>query len=105
MKKILIIEDEPQMRENLSTILEMEGFDVLAAGDGREGVALAKDGKPDLILCDVMMPRLDGYGVLEASANELTCELKAAKALIKGQPSVPIAKFRVNHGSPFPERI
>lgn len=64
MKKILIIEDQPQMRRNLATILEMEGFEVSLAEDGSAGVARAREFKPDLIICDVMMPELDGYGVL-----------------------------------------
>lgn len=66
MKRILVIEDEPQTRENLVTILQMEGFDPLTAEDGKQGLALAKQHRPDLILCDVMMPGLDGHGVLEA---------------------------------------
>ena len=66
MKKILVIEDEPEMRRNLTTILRLENFVSLAAENGRLGVALAKKEKPDLILCDVMMPELDGYGVLQA---------------------------------------
>ena len=66
MNKILIIEDQPQMRRNLATILEMEGFQVTAAENGRRGVELALSAPPDLILCDVMMPELDGYGVLQA---------------------------------------
>ena len=66
MKKILVIEDEPQTRENLVTILQMEGFDPLTASDGREGLDMARRHRPDLILCDVMMPGLDGYAVLEA---------------------------------------
>ncbi|MDB6026394.1 MAG: two component transcriptional regulator, LuxR family [Verrucomicrobiales bacterium] len=66
MKKILIIEDEPEMRRNLSTILRLEKFNVLAAENGRVGVELAQREKPDVILCDVMMPELDGYGVLDA---------------------------------------
>jgi DNA-binding NarL/FixJ family response regulator len=64
--KILVIEDEPQMRKNICTILQMEGFDVHNAPDGRQGVHQAKTLKPHLILCDVMMPELDGHGVLEA---------------------------------------
>jgi DNA-binding NarL/FixJ family response regulator len=64
MKKILIIEDQPQMRRNLATILEMEGFEVSLAEDGSAGVARARESRPDLIICDVMMPELDGYGVL-----------------------------------------
>ena len=66
MKKILVIEDDPEMRRNLTTILRLEKFHPLAAENGRLGVELAKKEKPDLILCDVMMPELDGYGVIAA---------------------------------------
>jgi len=66
MKKILVIEDEPEMRRNITTILRLEKFQAVAAENGRVGVELAKREKPDLILCDVMMPELDGYGVLQA---------------------------------------
>jgi DNA-binding response OmpR family regulator len=65
MTKILVIEDDPQILENLTEILMMEGFEAIAAEDGRVGIQLAKTEHPDLILCDVMMPNLDGYGVLE----------------------------------------
>lgn len=65
MKKILIIEDNAPMRKNISFILEMEGYATCAAADGREGLAKARSEKPDLILCDVMMPELDGYGVVQ----------------------------------------
>jgi DNA-binding NarL/FixJ family response regulator len=64
MKKILIIEDETEMRRNLATVLRLEKFQLLTAENGRLGVELAREEKPDLILCDVMMPQLDGYGVL-----------------------------------------
>lgn len=63
--RILVIEDEPQMLRNLMTILRAEGFAVLGAPGGEEGVALARSEKPDLILCDLMMPVLDGFGVLQ----------------------------------------
>jgi DNA-binding NarL/FixJ family response regulator len=66
MKKILVIEDEPEMRRNIATILRLEKYHVLAAENGRAGVNVARAEKPDLILCDVMMPELDGYGVLQA---------------------------------------
>lgn len=66
MKRILVIEDEPEMRRNLLTILRMENFAPLGAENGRVGVELALKEKPDLILCDVMMPELDGHGVLAA---------------------------------------
>ena len=70
MKRILIIEDEPEMLRNLTTILRLEKFRPLSAENGRLGVDLAKTQKPDLILCDVTMPGLDGYGVIAALRAE-----------------------------------
>lgn len=71
MKTILIIEDEPQTRENLQLILEMEGFRAVTAADGRSGIEAIARERPDLILCDVSMPELDGHGVLrELRARE-----------------------------------
>ncbi len=66
MKKILVIEDHALMRRNVVTILEMEGYLALAAANGRDGLDLARSEKPDLILCDIMMPQMDGYEVLRA---------------------------------------
>ncbi len=66
MKKILVIEDEPEMRRNLLTILRLERFQPLEAAHGRAGVELARRERPDLILCDVMMPEMDGHEVLAA---------------------------------------
>ena len=66
MKTILIIEDEPQTRQNLRTIVEMEGFRALTAANGRLGIDAAQREHPDLILCDVTMPDLDGHGVVKA---------------------------------------
>src|SRR3984893_16834391 len=66
MKKILVIEDESEMRRNLTTILRLEKFHPLPAENGRVGLELAKKERPDLILCDVMMPELDGCGVIAA---------------------------------------
>ncbi|MBK8655865.1 MAG: response regulator [Haliscomenobacter sp.] len=63
-KKILVIEDNLEVRENLAEILELSDYEVLQAEDGTLGVELASREKPDLIICDVMMPRLDGFGVL-----------------------------------------
>lgn len=64
MKKILLIEDNPDMRENTAEILELAGYEVTSAENGKEGVKLAHDLQPSLIVCDIMMPELDGYGVL-----------------------------------------
>jgi DNA-binding NarL/FixJ family response regulator len=66
MKKILVIEDEPEMRRNLVTVLRLEEYQPVAAENGRTGIELAKREHPDLILCDVMMPELDGHSVLRA---------------------------------------
>ncbi|MCB9224768.1 MAG: response regulator [Crocinitomicaceae bacterium] len=63
-KKIVLIEDNPEMRDNIQEILELADYDVSAAENGKIGVELVKSVKPDLILCDIMMPELDGYGVL-----------------------------------------
>jgi CRP-like cAMP-binding protein/CheY-like chemotaxis protein len=63
-KQILIIEDNNDIRENVVEILELAGFQVYQANNGKTGVELAIKHKPDIILCDIMMPDLDGYGVL-----------------------------------------
>ena len=63
-KKILIIEDNLEVREVLEEVLELTGYDVETAEDGTIGVQKALTNPPDLIICDVMMPKLDGYGVL-----------------------------------------
>jgi CRP-like cAMP-binding protein/CheY-like chemotaxis protein len=64
MKTILLIEDNLEIRENLAEILSLANYHILQAPDGKAGVELAKKEKPDLIVCDIMMPQLDGYGVL-----------------------------------------
>jgi CRP/FNR family transcriptional regulator, polysaccharide utilization system transcription regulator len=64
MKKILLIEDNMEMRENTAEILGLANYKVFTAENGKEGVKLAQSEKPDLIICDIMMPELDGYGVL-----------------------------------------
>ena len=63
-KKILIIEDEPLMRRTVTRMLELDGFAPVAAVDGPEGIQMALREQPDLILCDVTMPGMDGYDVL-----------------------------------------
>ena len=65
MKKILVIEDNHDVRENLCEILELDGYTVISAENGKIGVEQAREHRPDLILCDVMMPVLDGFGVLK----------------------------------------
>jgi len=64
MKKILVIEDEPGIRKEVVTWLMLEEYDALGAADGVEGIELARQHRPDLIICDIMMPQKDGYRVL-----------------------------------------
>jgi len=70
MRKVLLIEDNEEMRENTSEILSFAGYKVVSASDGKAGVDMAKKEKPDLVICDIMMPGLDGYGVLQSLAKE-----------------------------------
>ncbi len=65
MKKILIVDDESVMRRNLGKILRLEQYEVFEAGDGKSAVELARTQLPDVILCDVSMPEMDGYAVLK----------------------------------------
>ncbi len=63
--KILVIEDEDDVRENIEEVLELSDYQVITAAHGEQGVKLAQSQQPDLILCDIMMPKLDGYGVVK----------------------------------------
>ena len=65
MKKVLLIEDDTVLRENTAELLELSDYEVLTAANGKIGLDRAKETKPDIIICDIMMPVLDGYGVLE----------------------------------------
>lgn len=73
MKNILLIEDDVILRENTSELLELSDYNVITAPNGKIGLEMAKNNLPDIIVCDIMMPELDGYGVLEGLAeNEKT---------------------------------
>jgi DNA-binding response OmpR family regulator len=76
MKKILLIEDNAEVRENTSEILSLANYDVTTAENGKIGVEYAQRDLPDLIICDIMMPELDGFGVLHIlSKNEKTSRI------------------------------
>lgn len=76
MKKILIIEDDTALRENTAELLALSDYEVITAPNGRVGVEKANIEAPDIIICDIMMPELDGYGVLKAlSENEITNQI------------------------------
>jgi DNA-binding NarL/FixJ family response regulator len=86
MKRILVIEDEPAMRSNLRDILELENFSAVLAANGREGVAAVQRELPDLILCDVLMPEMNGHEVLAAlRANAKTAKIPFVFLTAKGE--------------------
>ena len=84
MERILIIEDELPMRTGLQDVLEAEGYRVLTAADGETGLARALEEKPDLLLLDIMMPKLDGYAVC-AELRRLSQPVAILMLTAKGQ--------------------
>lgn len=76
MKKVLLIEDDEVVRENTAELLELANYKVITAANGKIGIAEAKKQLPDIIICDVMMPELNGYGVLQILSKEReTCHI------------------------------
>jgi CheY-like chemotaxis protein len=71
MYKILIIEDRPEIRENLVEYLELSGYKTIEANCGLDGIKMAVNHQPDLILCDVVMPGMNGFEVLSNISNNL----------------------------------
>ena len=74
MKKVLLIEDDTTVRENTAELLELANYKIVTAANGKIGVDQARKHMPDLIVCDIMMPELDGYGVLENLSKEKTTQ-------------------------------
>ena len=70
MKKLLLIEDDVTVRENTAELLELSNFNVITASNGKLGIEKAQQHLPDIIVCDIMMPETDGYGVLEALSKD-----------------------------------
>jgi DNA-binding NarL/FixJ family response regulator len=86
MKRILVIEDEPEMRRNIATLLRYHDYEPIVAENGRAGVEAARQQTPDLVLCDVMMPEMDGYGVLQAlQADALLARIPFIFLTAKGE--------------------
>lgn len=76
MKKVLLIEDDMALRENTAELLELSNYEVTTAPNGRIGIDLAIANPPQIVVCDIMMPEVDGYGVLEAlSSNPSTSHI------------------------------
>ncbi|HZW62161.1 MAG TPA: response regulator [Flavobacteriaceae bacterium] len=72
MKRILLIEDDTVLRQNTAELLELSGYQVVTAPDGKAGVELAKSRLPDMVICDIIMPHLNGYSVLEMLSKDDT---------------------------------
>jgi len=72
MKRVLFIEDDIVVRENTAELLELSDYEVITAANGEIGAAAAKKHLPDIIICDIMMPKLDGYEVLEILSSDVT---------------------------------
>ena len=76
MKTVLLIEDDSALRESTAELLELSNYNVISAPNGRIGIEQAKKVNPDVVVCDIMMPEIDGYGVLEAlSQNPVTSNI------------------------------
>ena len=76
MATVLVVEDDATILENTLELLELEGFTAIGAPDGIAGVEQAQQHVPDVIICDILMPRLDGYGVLkQVRGNPITADI------------------------------
>lgn len=88
-KKILVVDDEPHIVETLKDRLEFAGYTIVTACDGEEGLKKAKEEKPDLILLDILMPKIDGYNFLrilklDEDIKDIPVIMLTAKADMKG---------------------
>ena len=85
--KVLIVDDSTQITSDLGGALRSEGYEVLTANDGVDGLKIAFSQKPDLILCDAVMPKLDGYGLMRAiKANPATAQIPMILLTTKASP-------------------
>jgi len=86
MKKILIVDDEPEFADMIRMRLEANGYEVVTANDGTEGLAKVREENPDLILLDVMMPNLDGFEVLKRlRRSQATVDTRVVMLTARGE--------------------
>jgi two-component system LytT family response regulator len=99
MNRIVIVEDEVNIRETLQEILEISGYEVFAAENGRLGYDLILKEKPDLVLCDVNMPELDGFAMLEAINQKMQDEVMPAFLFLTAKVEVKEIRHGMNLGA------
>ena len=101
MKKILVIEDNREIRENTVELLELSCFQVFSAANGKVGFQIAKQHKPDLILCDMMMPETDGNAFLQLAKEDGNLAGIPLIFFTAGTPSPEMRTRMVNEGHQF----
>ncbi|MCK4524955.1 MAG: response regulator [Candidatus Andersenbacteria bacterium] len=89
-QKILIIEDEKVLSELLEKKIKEDGYEVFIAMDGEEGLELMKKEKPDLVLLDIIMPRMDGFRVMEEMNKDPELNLKKIPVVIVSNSGQPV---------------
>jgi len=95
-RRILIVDDEQEIRQFLDIVLREKGFDVLTAGGGAEALGLARSALPDLVLLDIMMPEMDGWTVLERlKAEEPTARVPVAMLSARAETADRLRAVRV----------
>ncbi|MEX2393385.1 MAG: response regulator [Actinomycetota bacterium] len=88
MTRVLVVDDDPQVLKLLRVNFELEGYDVIEAASGQEAIRAARTKRPDVIVCDVMMPGMDGFEVLEQlRADPKTADLPVVLCSAKAQRS------------------
>jgi CheY-like chemotaxis protein len=108
-KTILIIEDDPDIRDNTAELLELEGYWVFTACDGAEGLQMVKSVKPDVVICDIVMPDIDGYAVFQdLMSNEETKNIRFIFSTAQSQKNEIDKAFQIGATcyllKPFDER-
>jgi two-component system LytT family response regulator len=99
MNTILVIEDEQNIRETLVDILSLSGYEVFSACNGKEGYDKILQEKPDLVLCDVNMPELDGFALLEAITNRLSNQVMPAFLFLTARVETKEIRHGMNLGA------
>jgi two-component system LytT family response regulator len=99
MTRIVIVEDEINIRETLKEILEFSGYDVFTASNGKLGYAVILEKEPDLVLCDVNMPELDGFALLELITQKYASEIMPSFLFLTAKVETKEIRYGMNLGA------